>query len=182
MAIVTLKPKGPRSIMTLGVVFVREVPERVDAATARTLQVDDRFLVEFEPGETEVTGVVDAGVPVVRTKPESMTQRLQMIRDAADELSVDVEENFTSDGKPSAIALTKALGWQVTKEDRDRAMSISQANEQLAREKSGGTTTHTGGVTIRRSARVEPLPLLDTGAAKTGDQAEDPTIQGAVSV
>ena len=71
---------------------------------------------------------------------------MQAIRDAADDLSED-DANYDRLGKPAIAALSAALGYAITKEERDRAL--------------GG---------IQKAPQAGPEPI-DTGAIKAAAEA-----------
>ena len=76
---------------------------------------------------------------------------MQAIRDAADDLSED-DDNYDRQGKPAVAALSAALGYPVTKEERDRAL---------------------GGVV--KAPQAGPGPI-DTGAIKAAAEARKPLV------
>ena len=58
---------------------------------------------------------------------------LRAINEAADELDIEDEENFDRGGRPSVYALSKALGYPITREERDAAMSAVARAPQATR-------------------------------------------------
>jgi hypothetical protein len=160
----------PNSLSVFGINFRKGVATPVTPDVAEALEENDRFLVKRAPAL-----VVDAAAAVVvgqsltptasqptsppnAGKPPTKALRMKAIQVAAADLDINDEGNFTTDGRPSATALTRKLGWQVTSAERDDALKV------YAKDTAGVTEHHTkrGGVTImRRPGTTEPK-LLDT--------------------
>jgi hypothetical protein len=111
----------PNSFTTMGITFQRGDRKEVSYTTARALYESGRFKVELDDREATMKELTDERAG----KPYDKVKRLQAIRDAIDELDPDDETNFRPDGSPDARALSAALGWMVTGEERDQALSAA---------------------------------------------------------
>lgn len=184
MATVTLRKGGPRRLHTKGITFQRDVPqEDVPRDIAEALYEDGRFLVRFNANEANAASAQEAvaaqtdpedGETDKRIKPQNLQARYAAINEAADQLDLDNEANFTKEGKPDARALSAILGWVVTSKDRDEALkSVAPPAETPKKVASN--------VTIRRKAASSD-ELTDTGADAANQGEEDPTTDDAVEV
>ena len=103
------------SINTAGKMFKKGVPLPVDLAVAQKLAENPRFHVT---GLHSRTAVEEAAYHA-RPKGEAL---MQAIRNAADRFDVDDDDNWDRIGKHSVHALSKALGYGISGEERDRAL------------------------------------------------------------
>lgn len=168
MATATLR--GDRHRMNIGgIVFENGVPKEVSPDMAAQLADHRHFHVRFSPAERRVPP------PRQQTKALTEGQQLRKIRDAVDDLDEDAEDNWTIDGKPSAQALSREVGFTVTNEMRDAALNMRPSPPAL---NSDGQPKR-GKITIVRKPKapttVTPQAQpLDTGAAAADDaEAQD---------
>ena len=103
------------SINTAGKMFKKGVALPVDLPTAQKLAENPRFHVT---GLHSRTAVEEAAYHA-RPKGEAL---MEAIRNAADRFDVDDDDNWDRIGKHSVHALSKALGYGVSGEERDRAL------------------------------------------------------------
>lgn len=121
--------KKPNRVNTLGMMFDRGVVTPVSGEIASALEDNERFIVKWDRGERE--GVLAEEAASGPRMPAARSKRLTLIRAAIDKLSPDDEGVWTKDGRPDARALSRLLGWTVTNEERDMALSRANAEEQL---------------------------------------------------
>ena len=152
----------PASYTTGGVRYVKGQPVEVDFATARLLANSPRFKVL---GLNTRAAIEDAANEV-RPMGESL---LTAIRDAANDLDVDDESNFDANGKASHYAIAKALGYDITVEERDRALGAhASASTGGKLETADGKTETVTGSRIkfnRPAAKAPPAEVIDPTTA-----------------
>jgi hypothetical protein len=172
MAKVTLGDKGPASFTKHGYTVTRGQPrDDIPPDVAREFQ-HEHIKVELDHAEqAEVAQEEQDQADGKVRKPKGRRQITDAIIQAIDKLDLDNESHYTSDGKPSAVALTQILGWQVTKEDRDQALITA------AQEPDPGLHAPKPNITIVKKATPE---LLDSGEEAVED--EDDSTGGAVTV
>jgi hypothetical protein len=119
----TVKLLKPRSVQIGGVIYQKGVVTPVDEDTARALDEDARFVVEGLDGRRQKKS------PAVHAKSVATK-----IREAADQLDPDVESNFTADGRPSAEAISKALGETISQHKVDVALGLGGKGRVVVKE------------------------------------------------
>lgn len=180
----TVKLIKPNRLNKGGVIWERGQEVPVDLETARSLLNDPRFeviglddliaKVQAEEAEKKVEAQPEEKKGPV--KPASKGELYAAIRDAADQLDVDDEDNFTATGKPQVAALEKILGYDITAAERDAAMEAVAPKGSLdAGEDKGGKK---GGVVIKRVSSQKSKDQT----APAENKANDPTTSGAVEV
>jgi len=176
----TVKLLKPRTLQIGGTIYQKGIVTPVDEDTARSLDEDDRFEVEGLSGRKKKSSALQA-------KSDSTK-----IREAADQLDPDVEDNFTSDGRPSAEAISKALGREISQHKVDVALGIGGKGRVVVKEPPRPAR-------VPRVTKVKLVPKKteekkdpDAGSAGTqpnataattaaSDGAGDPTTEGAIS-
>lgn len=150
----TAKLLYPRSLQTGGFHYHKNVVVPVDEETAKALAEDPRFFVEGLDGHS-------SEAKIAALLPKSVAEK---IREAADQLDADVEGNFTSDGRPSAAALSQALGEEISQHQVDVALGL------------GGK----GRVVIREVAKVEAPPVVKPRIKKVKltPKVKEPVVPG----
>ena len=106
----------PNRLNIGGTIYLKGVKTPVDMGTALDFDGNPRF---------KVTGLDTRAAVEHRERlgrPEG-AGLLKAIREAADDLDVDDDTSFDRLGKPALAALAERLGYQVTKEERDRALA-----------------------------------------------------------
>lgn len=176
----TAKLLKPRSLQVGGVVYLKNVVTPVDEATARSLDEDDRFVVEGLDGHSG-----KAKSAALQTKSDATK-----IREAADQLDPDVESHFTADGRPSAEAVSKALGKEVTQHQVDVALGLGGKGRVVIKDPPKPAAPDKAKIVkIKSPPPKKPDPAKETetktptpgaGAAATKDGV-DPTTDGAIS-
>jgi len=175
------------SINTAGKMFKKGVPLPVDLAVAQKLAENPRFHVT---GLHSRTAVEEAAYHA-RPKGEAL---MQAIRNAADRFDVDDDDNWDRIGKHSVHALSKALGYGVSGEERDRALgqvepSVDPEAVTRPRPAAGRLDTADGRVESTAAARAGALTIKRHGETATAkpkapppDIVEpDPSTAGAIS-
>lgn len=117
----TMTLQGLNRLNIGGRIFERGVEVPVDLKTALKHEDNPRF---------KVRGLVGADPDQIRTAREAIAREdnADEIRAIADDLDLDVEDNFTANGMPSAVAISKVIGYTVTQEQVDRAMLNAPAS------------------------------------------------------
>jgi hypothetical protein len=130
---------GPASYSFQGKTMKRGVCFEVDKELARQFRADDRFKVSDSPIVMAKPGTrrrmrggdrepIDTGSTTVVDGPEDIGDDQPLtIREAADRLDIDDEDNFDADGKPAVAALSKLMGREVTADQRDKALGTPAA-------------------------------------------------------
>lgn len=175
----------PNRLNTQGRTWERGVPVPVDLTTARTLARNPRFQVNglleaveaLASGKTlEELGIREAPAPAEIEEEESGIEErdegdggdlLARIRDAADGLDVDVEENFGPDGKPTVEALSAALGEEITAEQRDAALAPPVKPGQLEAEPKPAAASSR---TLRIKSGAKPRPRKKPAAKPVAEK------------
>jgi hypothetical protein len=189
--------KNMRRYATRGHVFERGKAQTVSPAVALAIEEDpvqsERFKVHLSLEERNVLATPVELSPLERdTLRQEGTdtdedehvlteaEKLEMVREAIDNLDVDVPSNFTGDGRPDARALTKALGWQVTSAMRDAAIGPHPKDvDPGAGRLEAADTGHTGGrLRITRGHKVTPtpepvVPVVPAAAEGNGEGADE---------
>ena len=109
---------GPNRMNVNGHVFVKGEPEEVDIETALHLKDNPRF---------KVTGLDTREALEYRemqTRPQGRALYAAIL-EAQDRLDIDDDEAFDRQGKPSVAALSKVLGYPISKEERDAALKAA---------------------------------------------------------
>jgi hypothetical protein len=110
-----------------GHVFVKGEPEDVEIELALQLKDNPRF---------KVTGL-DTREAVeyreMQTRPSGRALYAAIL-EAQDRLDIDDDDSFDRHGKPAVAALSKVLGYPITKEERDAAL---RAAPKVAHEDEG---------------------------------------------
>ena len=148
----------PARLNALGRTWERGEQVPVDLTTARVLAKNSRFQVNglLEAVEALASGKTLDELGIHETPEQDAEERqqeeggeqpsgdiLERIREAADALDVDVDENFGADGKPTVEAISKALGEEITMEQRDAALAPPAKPGQLvADEKPAGAAAN----------------------------------------
>ena len=127
-----------------GKMFKKGVPQPVDLPTAQAFAENPRFRVT---GLHNRTAIEEAAYHS-RPKGEALMEAIRVAADAFDE---DDDDAWDRAGKQSIHALTKALGYAVTAEERDRALGIKAS---IAKSVSGLLETADG-----RAEKVTPAPV-----------------------
>lgn len=168
----TAKLRYPNRLSIHGILFEKDAPAPVPIPVdvARKLEDDDRFHIKFAP---EDLVAAPAAVQVAEGgRPTDHGARINAIMVAIEELDAEVDENFTTDGRPDARALTSALGWQVLSAERDEAHNKMTG----AGDPEKATVPRRGGVTIVRKPRPaappEPLDTAETAAEDAEEAVE----------
>jgi hypothetical protein len=105
--------------------YHRGVEQEVTVATALRLAQDPRFKVK---GLT-TRDLVEHQEAQSRPRGKDLYDE---IRTAADDLDVDNDDNFDRSGRPSVSALSAALGYPITAEERDAALAQKGATAPVA--------------------------------------------------
>src|SRR3954467_13510248 len=113
MAQATLKSPLKRYSLG-GVIFEAEVPKTVDMEFYRMYEDNPRLHFKLDSSDHAALAVDDK-----TGRPRDKMTRIEAIRNAIDELDEDADDAWMKDGRPDARALTSALGWQVTSQERD---------------------------------------------------------------
>jgi hypothetical protein len=164
----TVELLKPARLNKYGRIWERGVEVPVELAEARVLHKDGRFQINglFEALDAaalapEAEPVADKTAAAEGGRPSDTAILYAAIREAADQLDVDVEDKFTDAGKPQVDALEKLLGYAITADEIDQAMGVKGGKPEAAKQ---------GGVTIRRKA------------AEAKEEAKDASTDGAVTV
>jgi hypothetical protein len=108
-----------------GKVFERGARYAVDVPTAVEFASNPRFRVHG----LDMNAIALARAQAAQSDRKPAGELLRAaIADAADLLDVDDDSNFDRLGKPSVAALSKALGYEITIEERDAAMGAARVN------------------------------------------------------
>ena len=122
-----------------GKLFIKGVREPVDFETALALKDNPRFKV-YGLDTREALAYQET-----QTRPRG-ADLYDAINEAIDALEPD-DENYDRSGKAAVGVLSSALGYPVTKEERDAAMASIRKTPQA------------GGAPIPADARAEPEPV-----------------------
>jgi len=118
---------GPNRMNVGGHVFIKGEPEEVEIELAVQLKDNPRF---------KVTGL-DTREAVeyreMQTRPSGRALHAAIL-EAQDRLDIDDDDSFDRQGKPAVTALSKVLGYPITKEERDAAL---KAAPKVAHEEEG---------------------------------------------
>ena len=117
---------GPNRMNIDGKVYLKNKPVPIDMETAFSLANNPRF---------KVSGLTSREVvefQEMQRRPRE-PDLLRAINEAADMLDVDDEDNFDRSGRPSVAALSKALGYPITKEERDAALNAVEKAPQAGK-------------------------------------------------
>jgi hypothetical protein len=160
------------SLNVAGVMFKKGVAVPIDLATAQSFAENPRFHVTGLHTRTAIEEAAYHGRP----KGEAL---MEAIRSAADAFDVDDDDAWDRSGKHSVHALTKALGYAVTAEERDRALGIKAS---IAKPVSGLLET-ADGRTEKTAAAVPTRIRQGQRNARPPDIVEpgDPSTEGAIS-
>jgi hypothetical protein len=173
----------PHRLNALGRTWERGTQYPIDLTTARSLAKNPRFQVN---GLMEAVEALASGKSLeelgIHETPETDLVELEQdegeggeqtgdlldrIREAADALDVDVDENFDHEGKPSVEALSKALGEEITVEQRDEAIAPPAKPGQLvADEKPAGAAPNRALKIRSNKPRPKKKPAAKPAAAE----------------
>lgn len=146
-----------------GTLFLQGKPQPVDFATARRLDANPRFKVRGLDTREAVEALA------VETRPEGESL-MEAIRAAEEGLDIDDASNFDREEKVSVHALSAALGYPITVQERDRALYAKPTVNSGRLETAEGKTVASAKITV---------PVKKAPAAQP--PVVDPTIQGAIS-
>ena len=158
----------PASYSTHGHQFFKGVPKPIGFDVAARLSSDPRFKISGMTSQAAVDAIALSSRPIG-------DELMAAIREAADGLDVDEEANFTATGKPNHHALSQALGFPVSPEERDRAMHLKSSPVEATKEDFTGKleTVETAPVAPKKPVIIIPKPKAP---------AVDPTTEGALTV
>ena len=145
-----------------GVIYKRGERVPVEFDVAYQLAADPRFKVHGLDTRAAVEHREKQGRPLG-------DDLMQAIREAADELDPDDDASFDRLGKPAIAAIGNALGYPITKEERDRALASVQKAPQA-----GPEPIDTGAIKAAAEERRLVLKKAGKAAAPVAEKAEEP--------
>ena len=155
----TVELLTPFRLNLQGVIYERGVETPVDFDTAVALSEDERFRVRGLNSREALDHAAK------QTRP-SGGELMDAIREAVDSLDED-DANYDRSGKPSVDALSRVLGYPVSVEERDRAMSGSTTGQLDAAD----SQTKKTGVVIKKATPAAPKTNAPPQApARTDDE------------
>jgi hypothetical protein len=160
----------PLSLNTSGTIFHKGVKTPVSQELARALNGDERFKVHGLDAREAVEDSAIAGRPMGDTLMEA-------IREAADGLDTDDDDNFDRGGKPSHHAIGMALGYEVTLAERDKA--LTPPLRSVERLDTAGKIENTDVVLHKAGLSLKPrVSDNQKDAIRAASAAKDATITG----
>ena len=149
---------GPNRMNFGGHVFIKGEPEEVEIELAVQLKDNPRF---------KVTGL-DTREAVeyreMQTRPSGRALYAAIL-EAQDRLDIDDDDSFDRQGKPAVAALSKILGYPITREERDAAL---KAAPKVVHEDEGkplavntaeiaqhAATRGSGGIKLKKAANAD---------------------------
>ena len=166
----TVELLKPKTMNTLGRIWKKGVEEPVDTATAVILSRSDRFRVRgLDPAMAEAAALELAAADP--EKPQTKSALGKAIRAVVDDVDVNDESNFQTNGAPSGAAVSALLGYEVSDEEVVIALNPNAAKPAAAK-KEVVAAKPKGGVKITRTAKA-PAPL------DTGNPADDKPVTPA---
>jgi len=141
---------GPNRLNIGGHVFINGEPEEVDMETAFQLRDNPRF---------KVTGL-DTREAVVFKESQRRPSGAALyaaILEAQDQLDLDDDEAFDRHGRPSIAALTRILGYPISRDERDAALKA--ASKVAHGEEGKAERVSPAEIAQHAAARGEPKPI-----------------------
>ncbi|CAA2141484.1 hypothetical protein [Hyphomicrobium sp. ghe19] len=175
----TAKLLYPRSLNIGGVIYLKNVETPVSEEVALEFADDDRFFVEGLDGHSSEKKIAALQAKSNATK----------IREAADALDPDVDGHFTGDGRPSAAAISEALGQEITQHQVDVALGLGGKGRVTVKETKPPAADKPKikkvKIAAQKKTEVPPAAKTETppasgAAGATGADGHDPTTEGAI--